>query len=153
MKFFAKILTPAAVFILMLTYAAPAYAQFTLLPYTEKSGDKCNQLMNDNSGKDVSAIMKDDKAGQDFLACGIKTGRITLAMVPYFIKYITNFILGLVGLVATLFIIIGGYHYVFGGLTDDKEKGKSSIRHALMGLALALMAWTIVNVIIQAVTG
>lgn len=90
---------------------------------------------------------------ENLLGCAVKTGRVSLQMVPYFVVYLINFILSLIGLVSVLFIVIGGYYYVFGGLTEDKEKGKKTIYHALLGMAVALLAWTIVNVIIRAVTG
>jgi len=90
---------------------------------------------------------------QNLLGCAIKTGRITLSMAPYYVTYLINFALGLVGLVALLFIVIGGYHYVLGGLGEDKEKGKNTIKNALIGMAVALLAWSAINVLIQALTG
>lgn len=88
----------------------------------------------------------------DILGCAIKTGRISLQMIPYFITYISNFLLSIVGLISVLFIVLGGYQYVAGGLTDKKEKGKEYIKHALMGMAIAILAWIIVNTIITIVT-
>ncbi len=87
------------------------------------------------------------------LGCAIKTGRISLAMIPYFFTYFINFLLGMSGIITVLFIVIGGYHYVVGGLTEEKEKGKNTIKHALMGMGIALLAWTIVTVLINAITG
>ena len=89
----------------------------------------------------------------NLLGCAIKTGKITLAMIPYFITYIINFLLALSGLISVLFIVIGGYQYVYGGLGENKDKAKKTINHALMGLAIAILAWSIVNAIINAVTG
>jgi len=92
-------------------------------------------------------------ARKNLLGCAIKTGRMNLALVPYFITYIIDFALGLVGLISVLFIVIGGYRYVVGGLGEDKEKGKKTISSALMGMGLALLAWSIVNIILKAITG
>lgn len=92
-------------------------------------------------------------AREDILACAIKTGRASLSLIPYFITYIINFALGMVGLISVLFIVIGGYRYVVGGLGEDKEKGKKTISSALMGMGLALLAWSIVNIILKAITG
>ena len=128
--------------------------QFSLLPFTEKNSDECKVLLNQVEVADedtLSASMKICR--NDVLGCGIKTGRIGFWMVPYFVTYLINFLLGLSGLICVLFIVIGGYRYVVGGLTEDKEKGKHTIRDALMGMGIALLAWTIVNVIINAVTG
>lgn len=89
----------------------------------------------------------------NLLGCAINSGRITLAMIPYFITYFSNFLLGMAGLIAVLFVVLGGYRYVIGGLTEDKEKGKQTIMHALMGFGLSLLAWAIVNIVMGAVTG
>jgi hypothetical protein len=112
---------------------------------------KKDQKFQEGLGKSTNVTTASDR--DTLLGCAIKTGRISLAMVPYFITYIINFILGLVGLIAVLFTVIGGYYYVFGGLTEDKDKGKNTIKHALMGMGIAFLAWTIVNVILQVITG
>lgn len=94
--------------------------------------------------------------GDDFgalLGCAIKTGRVSLQMIPHFISFFANFLLAMSGLISVLFIMIGGFMYIYGGLTDQKERGKKYIYHALLGMVLALMAWTIVTVIMIALTG
>lgn len=88
----------------------------------------------------------------DVLGCAIKTGRVSLQMVPYFITYISNFLLSIVGLISILFIVIGGYQYIAGGLTDEKTKAKQYIYHALLGMGIAIMAWVIVNMVITIIT-
>jgi len=124
--------------------SAKAQAAAATVNETNKAFDNADQAW-----KDSMAVLN----SSDVLGCAIKTGRISLAMIPYFITYVINFILSLAGLICVFFIVIGGYHYVYGGLVEDKEKGKNTIKHALMGLALALLAWTIVSVLIRAVTG
>lgn len=112
------------------------------------------QSESEQAGKDLAEGKEKTDDRSNLLGCAIKTGRISLQMIPYFMVYIINFALGLVGLVSVLFIVVGGYYYVFGGLTEgSKDKGKKAIEFALMGMAVALLAWTIVNVIIRAVTG
>lgn len=104
------------------------------------------EALDASYGKDVSER-------DNLLGCAVKTGRISLAMIPYFVTYISNFILAMIGLIVVLMIVVGGYQYVYGGLADQKEKGKNTITHALGGMAVALLAWVIVNVVIAAVTG
>ena len=113
----------------------------TVLPKVTKEVD-CNSLLNafNNLGGTI--------ASNDTLACAITTGRISLPMVPFFIKYFSNYLLGLVSLVALLFTVIGGFMYTASGLTDSKDKGKKYITNALMGMALAFLSWSIVNVIL-----
>lgn len=111
-----------------------------------------NQQTINNAQKDANGSNKDAQARGDLLGCAIKTGRVSLQMVPLFITYIANFILSMIALVCVLFIVIGGYQYILGGLIDQKEKGKKTIEHALMGLAVATLSWIIVSVIMTVVT-
>jgi hypothetical protein len=73
-------------------------------------------------------------------------------MIPFFIKYLIQFAISIAGLVAVGAIIIGGYFYLFGGLVDDKEKGKRAIMYGLGGFVVVLLAWTIVNAVIALLT-
>lgn len=139
----------------------PVFAQGTILP---KAGD----TVTSEGGKEGdiascdSEITKFNETGNfenvlmdksELLGCAIKSGRISLPMVPYFIQYFSNYALGLVSILALLFIVIGGFLYTLGGLTEQKDKGKNFIKNALIGMVIAFMAWTIVNVIISAITG
>ena len=87
------------------------------------------------------------------LGCAIKSGRLNLWMLPFFISYIANFFIGIAGIVSVLFVLLGGFWYMTGGLTDDKEKGKKTITYALMGLVITLLAWIVINIIMVQVTG
>lgn len=95
-----------------------------------------------------------DVTGQNtVLGCAIKTGRISLWMVPYFIKYFIEFILYVGGLVAVGGILFGGATYIFSGLSNDKEKGKKAILYSVVGMILMYTAWAIVNIVIGLLTG
>lgn len=166
MKTFQR-LTASLLLIVLLSVPFHVHAQATILPTTPLEGQDCTNLINQyNAATDAKSRQAaldsfvDKNAGNfqgasrnDLLGCAIKTGQITLDMIPLFITYIVNFLLGLSALIAVLFIVIGGYHYVVGGLLDEKEKGKKTIMNALMGMAIALMAWAIVNVLMSAITG
>ena len=89
----------------------------------------------------------------DILACAIKAGDFHLFMVPYMIRYFVEVIIQLSGLVCTLFIVIGAYQYLVGSVTENKQKGKDTIKNALIGLVITLLAWIIVNVVQVALTG
>jgi len=88
----------------------------------------------------------------DILACGIVTGAIQLWMIPFYIRFVLEFIIGLAGLIAVGGIVYGGYLYLFAGISDDKDKGKNAIKNGLIGLVLTLTAWAIVNIVISVVT-
>lgn len=89
----------------------------------------------------------------DVLACGIKTGDIHLWMIPYYIRYILQFIIGISGLASVGGIVYGGYMYLFAGVSNDKDQGKKAIQYALIGMVMTLVAWAFVNIIISLVTG
>jgi len=86
------------------------------------------------------------------LGCGIKTGNISFWMVPYYVKYLLEFVIGIAGLISVGGIVVGGFMYLFAGLSQDKDKGKNAIKNALIGLVLTLTAWAIVNIVIALVT-
>jgi len=53
----------------------------------------------------------------------------------------------LAGTIAVLFLIYGGYQYMIGGITDDKEGAKKTIQYAVMGLIVTFLAYVIVNLV------
>ena len=99
----------------------------TVLPGTEKGVSDCKTVMNyvnthsgavkkfftnaDNEdfGFDTGAGGVADE--NDILGCGIKTGDIKLWMIPYYIRYVLEFIIQISGLVAVGGIMYGGYLY------------------------------------------
>lgn len=88
----------------------------------------------------------------DVMGCAIKTGDVKFWMVPYFVRYILEFIIGIAGLASVAGIVYGGYFYLFAGLSDDQQKGKNAIKNSIIALVLSLSAWAIVNIVISLVT-
>lgn len=67
---------------------------------------------------------------------------------------LTKMILGLVGSLALLFFIYGGIMFMLaGGKSEMIDKGKKIITNAVIGVAIVLGAWIIVNFAIAALTG
>ena len=64
-----------------------------------------------------------------------------------------EWVINLAGLISVLMILVGAYFYIWGGLGDDKTKGKQVIMYAIGGLVLTTVAWFLVNVILLAITG
>lgn len=139
--------------------------QTTLLPGGEVSEDFCRSaFIESGEAGEQEVLNKIDnpyyfkneanaEARKALLSCAIKFGKIHLWMLPYFITGIVNFLIYISGTIAVLFVLLGGFWYMTGGLTDDKEKGKKTITYALMGLVITLLAWIIVNIIMVQVTG
>lgn len=144
-----------------------------ILPGTTTSVKDCNQLMNEVSmyrdcqkinlfsgSEDIVDIVdglnrcaiSDGHTPIKVLACGIKTGQMRLWMIPYYIRYILEFVIGIAGIVAVGGVIYGGYLYLFAGLLDDKENGKKAIMYGVVGMILTLVAWAFVNIVISVVT-
>ena len=136
--------------LLVLAGVQTASAQLTILPQTSLSENDCNSLLANYEAKANQKLGAID--GRDIMGCAIKTGRISMSMIPFFIKYFADFLIALIGLITVLFIILGGYFYIYGGLTEQKEKGKKFITNALLGMVIALLSWVIVNIAISALT-
>ena len=103
-------------------------------------------------GIDAFKTAVKDGGLDNYLGCAIKTGKIRLFMMPFFVTYLIQFLLQIAGLIAVLFIVFGGFKYVTGGLIEDKESGKKAVLHAIIGLLVALSAWIVVNFIQMALT-
>lgn len=138
-----------------------AAASGTVLPSTTKSVEECKTVMNKIQQK-TTAVRKeifgenktvDGLTADNILACGIRTGDIHLWMIPYYIRYILEFIIGIAGLVAVGGIVYGGYLYLFAGVSDDKDKGKKSIMYGVAGMILTLVAWAVVNIFVSFFAG
>lgn len=156
----------------------PEYQNATLLPATQIELNDCKSIMNyveinreniiknlfltadreatvpapDNITNEYSGITTTNLKANDVLGCGIKTGRIKMWMIPYYIRYILEFIINIGWLIVIGGLIYGGYLYMFGPLTDSKDKGKSAILYSIGGMILILTAWAIVNIVLSIVS-
>ncbi len=143
-----------------LFWSGSAFAATTVLPSSNSVNETTEQgciadLKNYNKGEELETSFKNGTTeDQDYiLGCAVKSGYIKFWMVPYFIKYILTWIINLSGLLAVLMILVGAYFYIWGGISDEKEKGKKVILYAIGGLILTSVAWFIVNVVLLAITG
>jgi hypothetical protein len=126
----------------------------TLLPEKSVSVD-CTTLMNDLqiTADPVTAFKeKSTNKKNDILSCAIITGKIKFWMIPYFIVYFIEFAIGLSGLVAIFFLVIAGFQYIMSGASEAQDKAKGTIKNALIGLVIVLVAWVVVNLIQFALT-
>lgn len=103
--------------------------------------------------EDFLSSKGDNSLSEDlFLGCAIKSGYVRFWMLPYFVKYVLNFIVSIAGLIVVTMIILGGYYYIAGSFTDDKEKGKTIIKYAIFGFVLILASWSLVNLLLLILT-
>ncbi len=128
-----------AALILLAFVALPVLAQdnFTLIPNDKYDGGAgCENL--------VKKILAEPEGK------GPNTGvrhQFELYDIPCYATYLIEVLVYFAGGIAVLFVVIGGYQYMIGGITEDKEAGKKTLLYALGGFALAVLAWTIVNIV------
>lgn len=136
------------------------FAATTVLPYTSelesRSEEDCIAVIK--AVENISEVEEMIKKGNEdsinfFFGCAIKSGYIKFWMIPYFIKYILEYLIGIAGLLSVLMIIVGAYYYIWGGVVEDKEKGKKVIIYAVGGLIVTSLSWILVNIILLAITG
>lgn len=84
--------------------------------------------------------------------CDFIKGDMKMSCIPNYIKYLIDIIVGIAGTIAVIFIMVGGFKYIISGISEDKEAGKETIKHALIGLVITGLAWIIVTGIISIVT-
>ena len=67
---------------------------------------------------------------------------------------ITNTVLYAVGIISVIMLIYGGLRYVISGGDSKKvTDAKNTILYAIIGLIISILAFSIVNFVINAVTG
>ncbi len=83
--------------------------------------------------------------GEIDFASKFRMGKFELYDLGTYARYLIETLIVFAGGIAILFIVIGGYKYMVGSISDDKEAGKKTIGYALAGFAIAVLAWTIIN--------
>jgi len=69
------------------------------------------------------------------------------------IQNVTNWVLGITGAVAVLFIIYGGFRYITAsGNQTNMEAAKNILIKAIIGLVIVLVAYVLVTAVLNAVT-
>ena len=64
---------------------------------------------------------------------------------------VINILLSIAGLLAVLFIIIGGFQYITSGANSElAETAKKTIQNAIIGLVVIILSFIVVQVINQA---
>lgn len=67
---------------------------------------------------------------------------------------VTNTVLYIVGIVSVIMLIYGGLRYVISGGDSKKvTDAKNTILYAIIGLIISVLAFAIVNFVINAITG
>ena len=73
----------------------------------------------------------------------------TLGTLKDLIANVINFLLGFSGIICLLFMVWGGVQMLLsGGNPDAIKKGKGTISNALLGLAIVLGSYLIINIVV-----
>lgn len=87
-------------------------------------------------------------------ACAVGSGDCTLCDMAQVLVNLANFSGGGVGAFALLFFMIGGMYWVFSGGNEERiKKGRSMMVNSFIGVAIIFLAWVIINLFIQVLTG
>lgn len=82
------------------------------------------------------------------------TGSIVASSsVGQLIQRFLDILLTLAGVIAILFIVIGGYQYITSrGAEDQAKAGRKTMTYAIIGLIAVLLAYTGVNLVVRLIT-
>ena len=82
-------------------------------------------------------------AGEAGVATEADFGAIALKVI--------NVLLAIAGLIAVIFLIVGGFRYVTaGGNEEAAESGKKTITNAIIGIVIIILSFVIVRVVSNA---
>lgn len=92
-------------------------------------------------------------------ACTTKPGAVDVCALPHVtadtgspINAVLKIVFGLMGTIALLIIVMGGFKYITSGGEPDKiNKAKDTIIYAAVGLAVSLAAFAIVTFVVTKV--
>lgn len=99
----------------------------------------------------VSAI--DSGANNKFKESVNKVGGSEASSLPATVTSVINILLFVAGLIAVIIIVVGGLRFVTSeGDAASANKAKNSVVYALVGLVLAVLAYAIVNFVLNGLT-
>ncbi len=79
----------------------------------------------------------------------IATGNCTICDGVKFLATIAQWLLATIGGMALFFLIFGGFDLLTsGGASEKVEAGKKKITNSVIGLAIVVGAWTLINIVI-----
>jgi hypothetical protein len=77
------------------------------------------------------------------------TSVFKISNLPSAVRSIVNILLVAAGMIAVIYLIIGGYQYVTaGGNSDSAANARTTILNALIGLVIIFSAFAVVNFVV-----
>ena len=122
--------------------------------YNESEG-KCYKLNESGkvTGEETScktcfdgSKVADQSLCKEYADSNLKTG----ADVQDTAKNVINWIIGIIGFLAVVMIVVGGFNYTLSqGDAAKVKKAKDTIIYGVVGLVIALLAFAIVNLVLN----
>ncbi len=81
--------------------------------------------------------------------CSFVTGDFQFDCIPLYLAYLIQLVFGAVGTICLLMIIYAGYEWAFAGLGGDTQGAKKRLSNALLGLALSVLSYLVVDTIVS----
>ncbi len=124
---------------------------FAAAPIVNAEGDPDQPIQGGSSGNSVQTT------GNDLSAIDVQTikprGVKDDLDLPSFIDQMVNLLLYIVGTLAVIMIIFGGFKYVTsGGESSKVGEAKNTILYSVVGLIVALLAFAIIKFVIAQFT-
>lgn len=102
----------------------------------------------------LAFVLPTSAQAQIIPACALGDGGCTSCDFVALFVNIAGFFLSIIGGIVVLMFVIGGFFFVISGGSGNRvNKGKEIITGAIIGLALVLGAWLIINFSIAAALG
>jgi heme/copper-type cytochrome/quinol oxidase subunit 2 len=79
-------------------------------------------------------------------------GNVTWEGIAHLLLHWIQMMITLAGAIAVILLMIAGFQYTFGKMVDDNEGGKNTIKNTLIGFAVVILAWLIVDILISFLT-
>ena len=87
-------------------------------------------------------------------ACDFAKGKVSWDCIPIYINGLTGIVVTLAASIALIMVMVNGFRYMLGPATEgSSDAAKKGIMHALLGMAVALLAYIILDTIIRRATG
>lgn len=142
---FKKIKSIALAFVLPLAMAAPL--AIPAVSYASADLGSCNKISN-SLDQGINA------ATGNSTACGASTAGEGPSDLQTLAKRVVNFLSVIVGVVAVIMIIVGGFRYITsGGESSNVSGAKNTLIYAIVGLIIVALAQFIVHFVLTNVTG
>lgn len=119
--------------LIIAVFSVLGFTAFTTLPaFADDNPNTCEQLRSQNAPQSVI-----DAAGCD---------NNTSDQLPTVIQNVINSVILVAGLIAVIFVVIGGISYMTStGDPGKVKKAKDTILYACIGLVICVLAYAIVN--------